>query len=405
MKKFMIALAFASLGTATVNAQNTVALNPFWSNWFVQVGVDMSLQNPEYTQDWLKEVFPNGKSFGVNLAIGKWFSPEIALRAKVQWENGLINSDHQNYKNGAMPYYNGHETFKWVPTKDGGGYGAVSADALINLSNIICGYNENRVWNFIPFAGAGFLRAFDIRQYTPALRTGIENTWKLGKRANIYLDLTYTWTTYTFTTGEWGKATPTATDPAKHHGILSAELGVGINLGKTNWDKAYSQAEVDALLRAKQARIDELEAELNKLRQENARLQAEIARLQKRIKELEDRPTPPAPPARVIGSAATSVFFDKNSTEIKSEKDVVNLQAVADVAKANGNKVVVTGSADSDTGTPEINQRLSEGRADVVADKLIELGVPASKIEKVYKGGVHDIEPFNLNRRAVVELK
>ena len=122
-------------------------------------------------------------------------------------------------------------------------------------------------------------------------------------------------------------------------------------------------------------------------------------------KELEDRPTPPAPPARVIGSAATSVFFDKNSTEIKSEKDVVNLQAVADVAKANGNKVVVTGSADSDTGTPEINQRLSEGRADVVADKLIELGVPASKIEKVYKGGVHDIEPFNLNRRAVVELK
>ena len=137
MKKLMIALAFASLGTATVNAQNTVALNPFWSNWFVQVGVDMSLQNPEYTQDWLKEVFPNGKSFGVNLAIGKWFSPEIALRAKVQWENGLINSDHQNYKNGAMPVYNGHETFKWVPTKDGGGYGAVSADALINLSNII----------------------------------------------------------------------------------------------------------------------------------------------------------------------------------------------------------------------------------------------------------------------------
>ena len=401
MKKFMIALAFASLGTVAVNAQRTVALNPFWNNWFVQVGVDMSLANPAYTSHWAGEVFPNGKSFGVNLAIGKWFSPEIALRGKIQWENGIIDSDHQN-RNRA---YGLNKGLKWVPTHDGGGYAQVSADAMLNLSNIISGYSETRFWNFIPFAGAGFLRAFDIRQYTPALRTGIENTWKLGKRANIYLDLTYTWTTYTFTAGEWGKATPTATDPAKHHGILSAELGVGINLGKTNWDKAYSQAEVDALLRAKQARIDELEAELNKLRQENARLQAEIARLQKRIKELEDRPTPPAPPARVIGSAATSVFFDKNSTEIKSEKDVVNLQAVADVAKANGNKVVVTGSADSDTGTPEINQRLSEGRADVVADKLIELGVPASKIEKVYKGGVHDIEPFNLNRRAVVELK
>ncbi|MBR1466694.1 MAG: OmpA family protein [Bacteroidaceae bacterium] len=397
MKKFMIALAFASLGTVAVNAQRTVALNPFWNNWFVQAGIDMSLANPAYTSHWSKEVFPNGKSFGVNLAIGKWFSPEIALRGKIQWENGIIDSDHQNRnRNHGL-----NKGLKWVPSHDGGGYAQVSADAMLNLSNIISGYSETRFWNFIPFAGAGFFRAFDIHQYTPSLRTGIENTFRLGKRANIYLDLTYQWTT-SYLTDNYGRSKGEASDPARHNGIFTMELGATINLGKTNWDRAYSQAEIDALLKEKDNRIAELEAELNRLRAENAKLQQELAKLRDQLK---NQPEPPKPVVRVIGSAATSVFFEKNSTVIDSEKDLVNLQAVASVAKANNNKVVVTGSADSATGTTEINQRLSEGRANVVADKLVEYGVPRANISTVYKGGVLEVEPYNLNRRAVVELK
>ena len=394
MKKLIIALAFASLGTAA-NAQNAIALNNFWQNWFVQVGVDMSLSNPGYASQWIDNVFPNGKSFGVDVAVGKWFSPQIALRGKLQWENGIIDSDHQNFKGTEEPY-------KWVPRHDAGGYGSLTADAMLNLSNIICGYNENRVWNIIPFAGAGFFRAFDVGQYSPVLRTGIENTWKIAKRLNIYLDLTYAWTTDNFLQG-YGTSIGDRTDPARHNGVLSADLGVQINLGKTNWDKAYSQAEVDALLKAKDDRIAELEAELARLRAENAKLLAEIARLKE---ELAKKPEPVKPtPPRIVQSAATSVFFDKNSTEIKSEKDLVNLKNVADVAKANGNNIVVTGSADSATGTPEINQRLSEGRADAVVEELVNYGVDRAKITTVYKGGVLEIEPYNLNRRAVVELK
>ena len=29
-------------------------------------------------------------TFGLNGALGKWFTPEFALRGRVQWENGLI---------------------------------------------------------------------------------------------------------------------------------------------------------------------------------------------------------------------------------------------------------------------------------------------------------------------------
>ena len=398
MKKFMIALAFASLGTVTVNAQRTVALNPFWNNWFVQVGVDMALANPGYVNHWANEVFPNGKSFGVDLAVGKWFSPEIALRGKIQWENGIIDSEHQNRNREHR-----NHGLKWVPEHDGGGYAQVSADAMLNLSNIICGYNENRVWNLIPFAGAGFFRAFDIHEYTPSLRTGIENKFRLGKRVDLYCDLTYQWTTM-YITRAYGPSAGDASDPARHNGIFTMELGATINLGKTNWDRAYSQADIDALLKQKDDRIAELEAELNRLRAENAKLQQEIGKLRDQLKNQPVQP-PVEPIVRVIGSAATSVFFEKNSTSIDSEKDLVNLQAVAAVAKANNNKVVVTGSADSATGTTEINQRLSEGRANVVADKLVEYGVPRANISTVYKGGVLEVEPYNLNRRAVVELK
>ena len=47
-----------------------VAMADLWDNWYVQVGLDMSLQNPcGYN---FAKVFPNGKTFGVNAAVGRW---------------------------------------------------------------------------------------------------------------------------------------------------------------------------------------------------------------------------------------------------------------------------------------------------------------------------------------------
>ena len=30
-------------------------------------------------------------------------------------------------------------------------------DVMLNLSNMICGYREDRLYSFIPYAGAGFV--------------------------------------------------------------------------------------------------------------------------------------------------------------------------------------------------------------------------------------------------------
>lgn len=65
----------------------------------------------------------------------------------------------------------------------------------------------------------------------------------------------------------------------------------------------------------------------------------------------------------------------------------------------------MTGAADSKTGSSAYNQKLSEARAQAVADELVNLGVDRSKIEVRGIGGVNDVAPYNLNRRAIIELK
>lgn len=390
MKKLLIALAFVGLGTAA-NAQSTqietpskytVATNSFWSNWFVQFGVDMSVMNP-YKTSFFKEDWHEGRTYGIDLAIGKWFTPGLGLRTKVQWENGLFahafrNSDHVFY----------------APDFHKGGYGAIYEDVQFNLTNLFKGYDENRVWNFIIYPRAGIVRNFDAAENAFTLGGGIQNMWKLNKVISVYADLAYNFvSTKDFVVPNW-----VPTDANNHkHGYATVELGVNFNLGKGTWAKAVTLDQYNALAAASEEALAKLRAELDKERAENARLRAELAK--------QPKGETAAKVEKVIASAATSVFFELNSTALNSKKDLVNLEAVASAAKESGAKVTVTGSADSKTGSSAWNQKLSEGRAQAVADELVRLGVSRDNITVKAIGGVNEVSPYTLNRRAVIELK
>jgi outer membrane protein OmpA-like peptidoglycan-associated protein len=386
MKKLMIALAFLGLGTAA-NAQTTietpskysVATNSFWSNWYIQVGADMSLQNPYGSN--LENVFPNGKSFGVNLAVGKWFTPGIGTRLKVNWENGLLKSERPTA---------GHNL--WTPDADKGGYGAAYFDTQFNLSNLFCGYNESRIWNVIAYPRLGILRNFDRGSWAPALGVGIENTWSVSKSIGLYLDIAYVATTSDYMDYQSNIENG---DNGVCNGIISAEIGLQFNLGKATWSKAVTVDAYNALAASSEEALAKLRADLDRERQINADLRSQLARV----------PKTQAKPETVIASAASSVFFSINSSKIVSKKDLINIEAVASAAKSSNCKVVVTGSADSKTGSSAYNQKLSEARAQAVADELVNLGVSRDKIEVRAVGGINDVTPYTLNRRAVIELK
>ncbi len=389
MKKLLIALAFAGVGTVA-NAQTTqietpskytVATNSFWSNWYIQAGVDMSVidvyNNGEalFSGEW-----HNNRTYGVNLAVGKWFTPGLGLRLKLNWQNGQFahafrNTDH----------------ITDTPDFEKGGYAALYGDVQFNLSNLLCGYNESRVWNLSAYPRAGLLRNFDTDTYFPALGVGLTSTWKISKLIGIYADFSWTWTTDGL---------------AKYEGIerkafcanevVNLDLGVQFNLGKSNWSKAVTLEQYNALAAASEEALAKLRAELDKERAENARLRAELAKQPK---------SEPAKVEKVVAASATSVFFDINSSALNSKKDLVNLEAIASAAKESGAKVVVTGSADSKTGSSAWNQKLSENRAQAVADELVNLGVNRDNITVKAVGGVNEVSPYTLNRRAVIELK
>ena len=58
----------------------------------------------------------------------------------------------------------------------------------------------------------------------------------------------------------------------------------------------------------------------------------------------------------------------------------------------------VIGAADSATGTADLNQRLSEDRADYISDQLMALDMSSDHIEQQALGGIEEFTPIANNR-------
>ena len=395
MKKLMMALAFVGLGTVAANAQcdefatpatnkYSVATNSFWANWYVQAGIDMNVVSSWKHGSFFKKDWHDGRTYGFDIAVGKWFTPGIGTRLKLNWENGAFPHFFRHGNNGAMDHVS--ETAN--PHK--GGFALLVFDTQFNLSNLFCGYNETRVWNLSAFPRMGLVRNFGRNSYAPVFGVGIESSWKISQRVSIYGDLACMWTSSDFIPYASNKE-----KPWRANNIVTFDLGVTYNLGKTGWSKAVSLDDYEALSAEACAKLAALRAQLKAEQDENARLRAELAKwaIHK------------CPQANNVTAGSASVFFDLNSAKLNSKKDLINIEALASAAKNSGAKVVVRGSADSKTGSSAYNQKLSEARAQAVADELVNLGVDRSKIEVKGIGGVDQVSPFNLNRRAVIELK
>ena len=383
MKKFLMVLAMASMSVAgmaqddAATLKYSVATNSFWSNWFISADVayEAFYSNEERGKGFSKSPLKDfRRNLGASVAIGKWFTPGLGLRTKVTgiWGRSVLS---ENASDNAMKFWNAQE------------------QVLFNLSNLFCGYSETRVWNLIPYAGVGILRNCSQNEYAHAASLGLLNTWKLSKNIAFNVDLG-------FNISDDDIEGTEKSHEVYGHSIASAdryfslEAGLTFNLGKATWNKT---PDVDALKALSQSQIDALNAQLADEQAENARLKKMIA----------DHKCPEAKTITVkeVSAAPASVFFNIGKSKIASRKDLVNVEQLANIAKDKGSKIVVTGYADSKTGTPSFNQKLSEKRAETVANELVKMGVSRDNIEVVAKGGVADLTPISYNRRATVEIK
>ena len=378
MKKLFIALFFACLSVPMM-AQNeditekySVATNSFWSNWFIQGGVTWEAWygNYEDGQGLSKSPFKKFRSNpGASLAIGKWFTPGLGLRTKVQGIWGKSVWDGDNYGNGNK-------------------YWLVNEQVMFNMSNLFCGYNENRVWNFIPFFGAGLGRSCTYNRYSMGLSVGILNEFWVSKRLAVNFEIG--WNRYE--ADLCGMPADCGSGIMNHPNHVYAEVGVTFNLGKRTWNKV---PDVDAIKALSQSQIDALNAQLADERAENDRLKSELAN---------KKAEPAVKVEKEYVTTPVSVFFNLDKSKIASRKDLVNVKNLADYSKDNNATLVVTGYADSATGPADYNRDLSQRRAETVADELVKMGVKRENIRIEAKGGVDTLVPPSYNRRATVEI-
>ena len=204
--------------------QNVVVADGFWKNWFVQMGLDMTLQNP-YGYDFSK-VFPNGKSFGLDLAVGKWFSHQIGYRGKFNWENKLplLKNDDVTW---LAPFEQPGEN------RRKGGYIAVYADALLNMHNLFGTYRPDRTWNLSVYPRVGVNYNFGVSKGALLAGVGVLNTYRLNERWSLYGDIAYIMTGSGFVGSESKAETGTGSNS---NGYLSIGIGAQVELGRKRSD-------------------------------------------------------------------------------------------------------------------------------------------------------------------------
>ena len=148
-------LALAKSPTAVEHAtdhhadQYEVQKNTYCNNWFISVGAGEQLLAEENDKvlDVGEHIIPNH-----DVTVSKWLSPGIGIRAmysglslqgKCEKDDSCLHSDCCWEINSVSEQMNLH------------------ADILFNASNLIFGYNEQRIWNVIPYANYALYKTLD----------------------------------------------------------------------------------------------------------------------------------------------------------------------------------------------------------------------------------------------------
>lgn len=193
--------------------------------WFVEGGLGMTNHLPYGVPK--EGAFAKGRTHGVSVALGKRFSPEIALRARLDWANGLS--------------FLGNNKLEWVgpvdpqthlsTNRDGGGCLFPSVDALVSLPTFFAGPDDERRWDvqFIPRMGLGINCATD--SWSPLLGLGLGASYRVAPRVDLYADYVYEAITTDFVREVPGAGTGMKV-PVGHNKMLPLNVGVRIELGK-----------------------------------------------------------------------------------------------------------------------------------------------------------------------------
>ena len=260
-----------------------------------------------------------------------------------------------------------------------------NVDIMADLSTLFCGFNPKRVFNGYLFAGAGLNRGFDNDEAN-ALDTRtyeMEYLWQEGKF------------------------------------LIAGRFGLGCDLRLNDRLSINIEANANALSdKFNSKKADNADWQLNalagftfKFGKSGKKAKPVVAytpEVVETVVEVQQETKPVYVPAPVeekkeeVKPLTENIFFNINSSVIRSSEESKIADLVAFLQKNADVKVSICGYADAGTGTTAINLRLSKERALAVEKALKAKGIAADRIMVDFKGD--KVQPFSNNNENRVAI-
>lgn len=342
-------------------------------NWYIQLGAGM--RTPIMEQGTKERRI----TAIYNLAVGRWISPYLGFRfsayyGSMHWQQGTMASARTANLN---------------------------VDFMWDMCNSIAGYNPSRPVSIIPYVGLGSTFVYNFRNVEGANDYHKDghikrNQWMFPVSAGIQLRFRVSPYVDLFAEGRamlYGDNFNNTVYDRPVDLDISATGGVIIHFTGSKFERYNPCDYVNALNQAN--------AQINDLRGALATTSAALAAAEAQL------PCPEVPEAVEVESTSTTLFptvrFKINSAYVSSE-EMVNVYNIAEYLKANPNaQIVVCGYADKNTGTSAYNMKLSQRRAQAVADILTgDYGISADRLILQAEGSDTQVYPTNDWNRIVI---
>ena len=345
MKKFILMLSAIAL-TATVSAQ-TVEESKTLDN--VYIGINGGFATKSTAHGWFNSLNPN-----LGVRIGRYFTPVFGLA--VESNVYLSNKPYPSIK-----------TF--VRSMN------TSLLGTVNFTNWFGGYKgEPRVFEVYGLYGLGWGHVFGHpSEYTHdnmlTSKAGIDFAFNLGKAKawQIYIEPAMIWTL---------AGNNAVRDNEVQYDLNESgfQLNVGFIYKFKNSNGTHNfkiaelrdQSEIDAL----NAKINDLRSDLNDKDGQLAAKDRQIADLQKALDECNNKPVPVYEKPATVTNLQPTVLF-RQGKSVVDPAQYAPIELIAQYMKNHPEaKVEIKGYA-SPEGSAELNQKLSEARAEAVKKILV----------------------------------
>ena len=343
MKKLFLMLAVAALSAQTMSAQ-TVEESKNFDNWYI--GINGGVQAPAKNFKVLKNLNP-----AVGLRLGRWFTPAVGFAIEGQTFLGDKPVDSDG-------------TFKGLN---------LEAMGTLNFSNWLGGYpGEPRSFEVIGLLGIGWGHAFNRSvsnhdgKNSITSKVAADFAFNLGaaKAVQLYIE------PYIM----YGLTTQRHSEFNLNSAVIGGLVGLNYKFGNSNGTHNFKiaelrdQAEIDGL----NSKINELRANLNDKDAVISAKDGQIRDLKAALDACNNRPVEPVyvKPATATNLQPT-VLFRKGKSTIDAAQ-YAPIELIASYMKNHPEaKVEIKGYA-SPEGSLELNQKLSEDRANAVKTALIK---------------------------------